>query len=159
MYKYYITELNISVFIFAPLPPQLYEAALALSFLHHDTHPMIIHGDVKPGNILVSDDGHAVLTDIGMGSFPELPPHNSSRNTGLSWRYAPPELLPSQDLGLDSKPCEAESGAKSINLLKTRETDVYSFAITAYEVSLPFSQFDQSDLTLKWLGYYRWTSF
>lgn len=83
---------------------------------------------------MVSDSGHAVLTDIGMGSFPELPQNDSSRGIGLSWKYAPPELLPEAESDPDASMGEGSSSENPAPARKNERTDVYSFAITAYEV-------------------------
>ncbi|KAG9312190.1 kinase-like domain-containing protein [Chiua virens] len=47
----------------------LYEVSSGLAYLH--SH-QIVHGDIKPGNILINDDGHAVLTDFGLSIVLEM---------------------------------------------------------------------------------------
>ncbi len=39
--------------------------AEALDHLHRNHHPPVVHGDVKPSNIVVGDDGRVVLVDFG----------------------------------------------------------------------------------------------
>ncbi len=72
-----------------------------------------------------------------MGSFPELPQNESSRGIGLSWRYAPPELLPEAESDPDASTVEDSSSEKPAPVRKNESTDVYSFAMTTYEVRLP----------------------
>ncbi|KAL5490400.1 hypothetical protein ACEPAI_5233 [Sanghuangporus weigelae] len=48
----------------------LYEVVSGLEYLHCFSPP-IIHGDIKASNILVSDSGHALLTDFGISTLIE----------------------------------------------------------------------------------------
>ncbi len=60
----------------------------ALFYLHNLG---IIHGDVKPGNVIVQPDTHnAVLVDYGLSSF--YPRHNS-KAIGSTALFAAPEVL------------------------------------------------------------------
>ncbi|CAO2838961.1 unnamed protein product [Amaranthus hypochondriacus] len=42
------------------------EVAQGLAFLHHQCQPPIIHGDVKPSNVLLDDCFHAKIADFGL---------------------------------------------------------------------------------------------
>ncbi|XP_057528279.1 receptor-like serine/threonine-protein kinase At4g25390 [Amaranthus tricolor] len=42
------------------------EVAQGLTFLHHQCQPPIIHGDVKPSNVLLDDCFHAKIADFGL---------------------------------------------------------------------------------------------
>ena len=48
----------------------LAQAAEALTHLHTQTPP-VIHGDVKPGNLILTKGGQIELVDFGMSSAPE----------------------------------------------------------------------------------------
>lgn len=70
-----------------------------LSFLHSQ-QPPIVYRDLKPGNIMINKDGHAMLIDFGIARF--LPPGGRGTQIG-SVGYAPPEqylgkLEPRSDL-------------------------------------------------------------
>jgi serine/threonine protein kinase len=58
-----------------------------LDFLHAQKPP-IIYRDLKPGNIMIDKDGHAMLIDFGIARF--LPPGGRGTQIG-SVGYAPPE--------------------------------------------------------------------
>lgn len=84
----------------------LVQVAAALDHLHaHD--PPIVHGDVKPANIVVTDAGHAVLVDFGIA---RTATHRADR-LGTSG-YVAPEA--------------AATGASS------PAADIFSFAATAF---------------------------
>lgn len=65
----------------------LAEAAEALMFLHaHD--PPVVHGDVKPANLILTRGGHVKLVDFGLSSTPLMP----GRRSGTPG-YRAPELV------------------------------------------------------------------
>ncbi|MBX3183076.1 MAG: sigma 54-interacting transcriptional regulator [Polyangiaceae bacterium] len=55
----------------------------------------LLHGDVKPHNIIVSDQGDATLVDLGLAAPWR---ESGTRPEGLTPRYAAPELLAGQPL-------------------------------------------------------------
>lgn len=84
----------------------LAEVAEALTYLHTQ-EPAVIHGDVKPANLILASGGHVKLVDFGLSST--LGTQGQRRGTP---GYRAPEL---------------EAGAAP-----SRATDVYALAATAY---------------------------
>ena len=83
----------------------LEQAAEALEHLHaHD--PPVVHGDVKPANLILTSSGRTVLVDFGLSSRPNDDP----RRAGTAGYVAP----------------EVAAGARP-----TSAADVYSLAATA----------------------------
>jgi len=68
----------------------LLTAASALDDLHDASGWMIgmVHGDVKPGNLVVDGRGSAVIVDLGLAQ-----PADAARPLGLTYPYAAPELV------------------------------------------------------------------
>ncbi|KAG8891416.1 hypothetical protein FRB99_003605, partial [Tulasnella sp. 403] len=94
---------------FAILP--IFQVTEGLVFLHtHD--PLIIHADIKAGNVLINDDGEAILCDFGLAKFLEDVPSGftTSNVQKGTYRWMAPEQF-------------REDGA----LVYTTETDVYAF--------------------------------
>jgi class 3 adenylate cyclase/WD40 repeat protein/energy-coupling factor transporter ATP-binding protein EcfA2 len=84
----------------------LAEAAEALTFLHTQ-QPPIIHGDVKPANLILTRGGHVKLVDFGLSSRLGV----DGRRTGSTGFRAP----------------ELEAGASP-----SRASDVYALTATAF---------------------------
>lgn len=61
----------------------------ALAYAHEDVQPGIVHGDVKPANILLNENGAAKLSDFGLARFIGV---GTKVNEGSS-RWAAPEVL------------------------------------------------------------------
>lgn len=68
-----------------------YSLLEALRYLHEELN--LIHGDLHPGNILVSDQGRVVITDLGLAR-PRATYHNQAQSSRicLLW-YRAPELI------------------------------------------------------------------
>ena len=84
----------------------LAQAAEALTHLHSQSPP-VIHGDVKPGNLILTKGGRIKLVDFGLSSAPSVP-----RVRAGTPGYRAPEL--------------AAGGTPS------RASDVYALAATAF---------------------------
>src|SRR4051794_25020162 len=84
----------------------LAQAAEALTHLHAQDPP-VIHGDVKPANLILTKGGRVKLVDFGMSSAPDAP----RRRSGTPGFRAP-------ELAADGVP--------------SRASDVYSLAATAF---------------------------
>jgi len=103
--------------------------ANGLSFLHGHK-PLIVHGDLKPNNILVSDWGAPFLSDFGISGVDH---HNAfwQTRTGGEAKGTIYYMSPAQLRG-DLK-------------YSTTSSDVYAFAMTCYHIITghrPFPQYD-----------------
>jgi len=88
------------------------------------------HGDVKPGNMMVSPTGHATLIDLGFACQRDEEPGIDSRQWLGTPQYAAPERFRSR-AGVDP------------------QSDVYSLGITLYRLfagRLPFNNATLSEL-------------
>ncbi|KAJ7834786.1 kinase-like domain-containing protein, partial [Mycena olivaceomarginata] len=70
--------------------PLLRDVAEALSYLHNLD---IYHGDLKGANILVSQNGGALLTDFGAAKLVEDSLSTKINNYTITLRWAPPERI------------------------------------------------------------------
>ncbi|PYU25771.1 MAG: hypothetical protein DMG30_04205 [Acidobacteria bacterium] len=79
--------------------------ARALAYAHEQG---IIHGDVKPANIMINQDGRVMLTDFGIARFSA----QISQNGGL--RGTPAYLSPEQ---IEGKPTDGRSDLFSLGII------------------------------------------
>ncbi|GMI93693.1 MDIS1-INTERACTING RECEPTOR LIKE KINASE2 [Hibiscus trionum] len=88
------------------------DTASALSNLHHDCHPPVVHRDISSNNILLDSNLEACISDFGTARL--LDP-NSSNQTMLvgTYGYVAPEL--------------------AYTMVVTEKCDVYSFGVLALE--------------------------
>ncbi|KAL4594550.1 hypothetical protein ACB092_12G026900 [Castanea dentata] len=87
--------------------------AYALSYMHHDCVPPIIHRDISSKNILLSSDLVAYVSDFGTARF--LKPDSSNWTTiAGTYGYLAPEL--------------------AYTMAVTEKCDVYSFGVLVLEV-------------------------
>ncbi|KZV99443.1 kinase-like protein [Exidia glandulosa HHB12029] len=98
------------------------EVADAVNYLHDSAR--YIHGDIKCRNVLVSDEGKALLADFGLSTSIEKEEDEDMTSTRIrtqtTLRFCAPELFWLDDLRL---------GRRS----KTRATDVYAFGMLILE--------------------------
>ncbi|KAF5349267.1 hypothetical protein D9756_009383 [Leucocoprinus leucothites] len=117
----------------APRLPLTQSALAGLEYLHEKN---IVHGDIKPANILVKPDGSACLADFGLSTVIDESvlqwTSNQARPNG-TLRFEAPELLDDHEDGSPSKP--------------TFKSDVYSMASVMYQIltgHLPFYEFPRT---------------
>lgn len=83
----------------------------AVSYAHQH---LVIHRDLKPGNILVNSDGRVKLLDFGIAKLLTGPAEEATRNTPLTLSYAAPEQLQGQAV--------------------STATDIYALGVLAFEL-------------------------
>ncbi|KAJ7005619.1 hypothetical protein NC653_005051 [Populus alba x Populus x berolinensis] len=88
------------------------DIAHALSYLHHDCKPPIVHRDISSSNVLLNSESKSFVADFGVARL--LDP-DSSNHTVLAgtYGYIAPEL--------------------AYTMLVTEKSDVYSFGVVALE--------------------------
>jgi WD40 repeat protein/DNA-binding SARP family transcriptional activator len=112
-----------------PIEPEraasiLDQVAAALSAAHRQG---VVHRDVKPGNVLLDEEGNAYLTDFGVA----LDVGSPERSSGTMIRGTPEYLSPEQ-VRLDPV---------------SPRTDVYALGIVAYEMLTGVHPFPDTSLT------------
>jgi len=100
------------------------QVASALAAAHRQG---IVHRDVKPGNVLLDEDGNAYLTDFGVA----LDAGSPERSTGTMMRGTPAYLSPEQ---IRLEPASPRS-------------DVYALGIVVFEMLTGEHPFPESSLT------------
>jgi len=127
-----------------PLGPEFvatlsHEVAMGLAFLHRSN---VMHRDVKAGNVLIDNNGHAKVSDFGISyvvpsqSSADLGEQSSSSSgSSPTWgtlRYVAPEMLAlvaaCVDVGDD--PARRERIRRSYK----GSTDVYAFGLLLWEI-------------------------
>jgi serine/threonine protein kinase len=101
----------------------LQQAASALSFAHHRG---VVHRDVKPANIMIDENGWAVMTDFGIAKIDDGNNLTATGTTVGTPHYMAPEQFHNQPL--------------------TAAADQYALGIVAYEMLSGKKPFDGSTL-------------
>ncbi|XVF58236.1 hypothetical protein PTKIN_Ptkin07bG0048400 [Pterospermum kingtungense] len=87
--------------------------AHALSYMHHDCKPPIVHRDISSNNILLNSEWEAFVSDFGTARL--LDPDSSNRTVMVgTYGYIAPEF--------------------AYTMVVTEKCDVYSFGVLALEV-------------------------
>ncbi|TFK38493.1 kinase-like domain-containing protein [Crucibulum laeve] len=98
------------------------DIASGLNYLHTGLNEgAIIHGDLKPNNVLIGNDGTALLADFGRSIVLDFDGYMTAAMLGCG-EYMAPELF--QDTG------DKEPGS----WMFTKESDVYSFSLLAFQI-------------------------
>lgn len=91
-------------------------AAQVAEALHHAHESGVLHRDVKPANILLRDDGSAVLTDFGLARETDLPHLTRTGDIAGTPCYMSPEQVRGDRAHMDAR------------------SDVFSLGATLYEL-------------------------
>ncbi|XP_062115909.1 MDIS1-interacting receptor like kinase 2-like [Humulus lupulus] len=89
--------------------------AHAISYLHHDCSPPIVHRDVSLNNVLLSSDLVPILSDFGTARL-LIPDLSIWTNVAGSYGYMAPEL--------------------ALTMRVTKKCDVYSFGVAVLEIMM-----------------------
>jgi len=96
------------------------EAAEALEYAHSQG---VIHRDIKPHNLILTPEGHPVITDFGLARFLSAPSVTISGEMMGTPAYMSPEQVRAEQQAIDHR------------------TDIYSLGVTLYEMlalDIPF---------------------
>ncbi|KXN81075.1 Serine/threonine-protein kinase HT1, partial [Leucoagaricus sp. SymC.cos] len=111
-----------------PRLPLVQDVVNGLLYLHQSK---IVHGDLKAVNVVVSDDGRALITDFGLSYIAMTTLMDSTKvNTALTLNWTAPELI-----------CDETSTRP------TKASDIWSFGCLCYEVFtglFPYYQYKSS---------------
>lgn len=113
--------------------PLLLQVAQAVAFLHENKR---IHGDIKCENVLISDEGKAMLADFGLSTFDSSTAHSrtfAQLRQRMTLQFAAPELVFVTRIQMPDGRETLETKGKSA------ETDVYAFAMTVIQVRVDAS--------------------
>ncbi|KAG6332874.1 hypothetical protein ID866_6209 [Astraeus odoratus] len=109
--------------------PLIADVARGLCYLHNHSMGPIAHGDLKGPNVLISGEGHALLTDFGYTYMA-----NSSFNMTVSLPRGFSPRWMSREI--------AESWGTDAECFTSVESDIWAFGMTALELftrEVPFS--------------------
>jgi len=96
------------------------DVANGLAYLQSHKPHEIVHGDLKPTNILINDKVNACLCDFGSGKVLEETGYTTRLQAG-AMRYMAPELI-------------LETETENVGLPLTRWSDMYAFSMSVFEI-------------------------
>jgi serine/threonine protein kinase len=99
------------------------DVAKGMAYLHGRPTDPVIHGDLKPSNLLMDDDGKVVISDFGLSKVSTLTLTTRPSSSGMSVTYTAPEIL-------------ADPTSK-----RSASADVYAYGLVLFEIftrELPF---------------------
>ena len=108
----------------------LSQVAEAMDYAHQHG---VVHRDIKPGNVLVTDDGRAILTDFGLAML-----RDRASQATLGDSFGTPEYI-APEQAIDSRAASPQS-------------DIYGLGVILYEMvtgRLPFEDDSPLSLALK----------
>ncbi|MCQ2494934.1 MAG: protein kinase [Lachnospiraceae bacterium] len=104
----------------------------ALSYLHSQ-NPAIIHGDIKPANIMVTPEGNITLIDFNISAFTRN--DGKAYTFGYSAGYAAPEQYREYQRLYGNPNTTTESSAEAARGIPIDyRTDIYSVGATLYHM-------------------------
>mmetsp|Transcript_9715 Transcript_9715/g.58932 ORF Transcript_9715/g.58932 Transcript_9715/m.58932 type:complete len:282 (+) Transcript_9715:3029-3874(+) len=96
----------------------LMDVARGMSYLHSCPYESVVHGDLKPDNILLNDKGVAIVADFGVSRVQSYTNTINLTSPGASVVYAAPELF------------------RNPSCHRQASSDVYSFAMVAFAIAI-----------------------
>ena len=109
----------------------IYDISDALVFMHDSAG--LIHFDIKPDNLLVSERGHPFITDLGFARDATKYSSGEDVEVGFTYKYSHPSLTdPDRGARISSDPRRSRNTIKAEQLLPA--IDIFAFGKTLQEV-------------------------
>ncbi|KAJ4792012.1 Kinase family protein [Rhynchospora pubera] len=133
----------------------LLDVAQALAFLHFECDPPVIHGDLKPSNVLLTSDFRAKLSDFGLS---RLKDENNATdyNFPFSQELGPSQELVVKDLGAGEVPSGEIGRQEVINssspLVMQGESNNAQWGKDWWWKQEGSGELDSKDYVAEWIG-------